>query len=358
MSDELIFDSERQERRAKKKRRMIPLLVLAGILIAVIVVVLIVRSGKTPVHPAGEDTAYPYTWQAQRDGSLVLEISHADAPDFRWTLTNPDALVLVEASREVKEDNNTTRFTLKPLAAGRDMVELRLMREQESVTPPSSKEEALELSYNGPGPEDVLFKLTLLVEFTEEEDKLTGTVLSSSGVRCQGVQSGGANSANPYQIYCKNERNLVTAVKIASDEKDWTWEILSGEDSVVFEGLVYDVGEVQLFLRAGQAPGECEVVLRSKAAEAEIRLHCVRTEDGSLLVKEHQAQLREKSEEPPAQETEEESEAARAEAATVAHKDAAGTSERTTEESEELTEEIAEPTEKTSESTTESENAP
>ena len=84
MSDELIFDSERQERRARKKSRLIPLLVLAGILLAVIVIALLLRSGKEPVHPAGEDTSYPYTWQVQSDGSLLVEISHADAPDYRW----------------------------------------------------------------------------------------------------------------------------------------------------------------------------------------------------------------------------------------------------------------------------------
>ena len=50
--------------------------------------------------------------------------------------------------------------------------------------------------------------------FTEDEEKLTGAVLSSSGVQCQGFQTGGADSANPYQIYAKDERRVVAAVKI------------------------------------------------------------------------------------------------------------------------------------------------
>lgn len=308
MSDELIFDSERQERRAKKKRRLIPLLVLAGILIAVVAIALIIRSRKEPVHTSGEDTPYPYTWQVQSDGSLLVEISHADAPDYRWTLADGDELRVTDAEREKKDKNNKTRFVLTPKEAGRDMVELKLLRETASVpaaTEPASEEDARKGSYETPAPEDVIYKLTLLVEFTEEEDKLTGAVLSSSGVRCQGVETGGADSANPYQIYDEDTRFLVTEIKVSSRENDWTWEIVSGEDSVVFDGLVYDVGQVRLYLKAGQTPGESEVVLRSEAAEAEIRLRCILQEDGSLLVTEHQAQLREKPADAPVEDEEE-----------------------------------------------------
>ena len=53
MSDELIFDSERQELRDRKKRWLIPLLVLAGILLAVVIVSLLLRSGKTAAHTFG-----------------------------------------------------------------------------------------------------------------------------------------------------------------------------------------------------------------------------------------------------------------------------------------------------------------
>lgn len=303
MSDELLFDSERQERRAHKKRLLIPLLVLAGILIAVTVIALILRSGKNPVHPAGEDTLYPYTWQVRSDGSLLLEIPHTDAPDYRWTPANTEPLQILEAQREEKERNSTTRFILSPKEAGRDMVRLKLQRESEGASEagsePASKEEALALGYAAPDPEDVIFELTLLVEFTREGDELTGAVLSSSGVRHQGVLHGGDASANPYRIYGKDKARVTVAVKAASDEQDWSCEILSGEDSVEIDGLLYELGEVLVHLRAGETPGESELVLRSEAAAAEIRLRCVREEDASLLVMEHQAQLRDKPEQNP-----------------------------------------------------------
>ena len=284
MADELLFDSERQEKKAKKRKWLLPAIVLAAILVIVVVLALVLRSKKEPVRKGGEDTLYPYTWQQQDDGSLLLEISHAKAPDYSWTLTDPDALLVVEASKETKEKNNMSRFTLKPRTAGRDIVELRLMKEQ------------------GSAPEDVIFKLSLLVEFTEEDGKLTGVVLNSTGVQSQGSDGGGADSANPYQIYSKKNHRVVVAVKIDYLENDWTCEILSGEDTVIVEAVYYTLDEVQLILKPGAAPGESELLFRSEAAEAELRLRCVRQEDGSLLITEHEAQLREKpaeaSEEP------------------------------------------------------------
>ena len=77
MSDELIFDSERQALRDRKKRWLVPLLVLVGILLAVVVVSLLLRSGKKPVNKGGEDTLYPFTWQVQADGSVLLELPHS-----------------------------------------------------------------------------------------------------------------------------------------------------------------------------------------------------------------------------------------------------------------------------------------
>ena len=162
------------------------------------------------------------------------------------------------------------------------------------------------------------------ITITWEEDKLTGAVLSSSGVRRQGLLHGGEDSANPYQIYGTKKRELVTAIKTASGAHDWSCEILSGGESVVFDGLAYDVGEVRLHLKAGQAPGESEAVLRSEAAGAEIRLRCVLLEDGSLLVTEHQAQLREKPEENATENQNEEPVPAAAEAAVQVSAEATG----------------------------------
>lgn len=294
MSDKLIFDSERQEQRAKKKRLRIMLLVLAALLIAVVVISLLLRSGKQPVQQEGEGTAYPYTWQAQSDGSLLLEISHADAPDYRWTLENGEEQHVAEAIIEETDKNTAARLTLIPKAAGRDIVKLQLLREQASGPEPASKEEAEALGFETTAPEDVLYELSVLVEFTQDANGLTGAVLSSSGVRRQGVLRGGEGSANPYRIYGKSEQLVVVEIKNASGTVDWSYEILSGEDSFVVEGLLYESGVIRLYLMAGETPGESEVVLRSETDEAELRLRCVLLEEGSLLVAEHQAQLLEK----------------------------------------------------------------
>ena len=313
MADELLFDSEIQEKKARRRKWMIPAIALAAIILIAVVVALIIRAKAPRIQKGGEDTVYPYTWQAESDGSIRLELPHENAPDYRWALTDPEALQIVEASREDKEKNNATRITLKPRAEGRDTVTLKLLREQETVPEPSSREEAIAIGYEAPGPEDVLFELSLLVEFTEEDGKLTGAVLNSSGVQRQGSLSGGADSANPYRIYARDERHVTAAVKIASLETDWTFEILSGEQSVTVEAVLYDYREVQLHLTSGETPGESELVFRSEAAGAELRLKTVTQTDGALLITEHQAEYGEKTVESPADD--EEAEAAAASAA-------------------------------------------
>lgn len=295
MADELLFDSERQEKKARKRRLLRPAIALAAILVLAVVIALILRSVREPVHKEGEDGPYPFTWQLRDGGSLLLELPHPDAPDYRWTLAEPDALENIEVSREAEEKDDTTRITVKPLGEGRAMVELKLLREGETAPEPASKEEALAQSYKGPEPEDVLYERSILLQFTREEDKLTGTVLSSVGVQRQGLQRGGEDSANPYRIYAKDEKRVVAAVKIASLETDWSCEILSGEGSVSVEAILYDVGEVRLCLDAGETPGESELVFRSEAAGAALRLKTSTGADGVLLVTEHRAEYGEKT---------------------------------------------------------------
>lgn len=293
MADELLFDSERQEKKTQRRKWLFPALALAAVLLIAVVVALILRGkNKTEIHKLGEDSPYPFTWQLNADGSILLELPHENAPAYRWVLTNGETLNALDAVREEKESNNTTRFTLTAREEGRNLLELSLRRQSgEAPAEPSEGEKVPEQLREA----DSLYQLTLLTEFIREDGKLKGTILNYSGLRRQTELTGGADSANPYRIYARDGKRLTVAVKISPVETDWSCEILSGPDSVTEEGVIYQSGEVLLQLRAGLAPGESELVFSSEAAAAELRLRLTYAPEGALLVTEHAAQYGEKT---------------------------------------------------------------
>ena len=279
MSDELIFDSERQELRDRKKRWLIPLLVLAGILLAVVIVSLLLRSGKKPVNKEGEDTLYPFTWQVQADGSVLLELPHADAPDHKWALTDGEDYPAVRAEAK-GEKNGGSSFLLTPEQAGRALLEFTLRKDAEAGAENPKTDDA--------------YRMTLLVEVVEEGGKRSVGVLNASGVQLQSEIAGGQDSENAYRVFQDENGYLVIAVKVAGLEMDWEYEIVSGQASVTDLGMIYEGDEVQVYLTAGETPGEGEVVLRSEQAAAELRFRCAVQDDGSLLVTHHEAEYGEK----------------------------------------------------------------
>ena len=279
MSDELIFDSERQALQDRKKRWLIPLLVLAGILLAVVVVSLLLRSGKKPVNKGGEDTLYPFTWQVQADGSVLLELPHADAPDHSWVQTDGEAYPAVRTEAR-GENNGGSAFLLTPEQAGRALLEFTLRKDAEAGA-------------EDPRTDDV-YRLSLLVEVAEEGGKRGVSVLNASGVQLQGEIAGGQDSGNAYRVFLDEHGYLIIAVRVAVAEMDWEYEIVSGQASVTDLGMLYEADEVQLYLKAGETPGEGEVVLRSEQAAAELRFRCAVQDDGSLLVTHHEAEYGEK----------------------------------------------------------------
>lgn len=293
MADELLFDSERQEKKTQRRKWLYPALALAAVLLIAVAVALILRGkNKTEIHKLGEDSLYPFTWQLNADGSILLELPHEHDPAYRWTLTNGDTLNALDAVREEKESSNTTRFTLTAREEGRNLLELSLRRQsEEAPAEPSDGEKVPEQLREA----DSLYQLTLLTEFIREDGKLKGTILNYSGLRRQTELTGGAGSANPYRIYARDGKRLTVAVKISPVETDWSCEILSGQDSVTEEGVIYQSGEVLLQLRAGLAPGESELVFSSEAAAAELRLRLTCAPEGALLVTEHAAQYGEKT---------------------------------------------------------------
>jgi hypothetical protein len=276
MSDELLFDSERQERKAAKKQWLIPLLVLAGILLAVIIISLLLRSGKEPVQTAGEDTSYPFSWQVQADGTVLLDVPHAENPEHHWTVTGGEEFDAIQTEAK-GEKSGQSRFLLTPRHAGRALLELTLRKDADPAA-------------ENARPEDI-YRLTLFVEVTEEDGKLTAAVLNASGIQLQSEISATDVSGSGYRIYRDERGILIVAVKNEWPAYDWVYEVISGQESLNDLGLQYQGNEVQVLLRAGQTVGESELVLQSEAAGAELRFRFSAQEDGSLLVADHQAHI-------------------------------------------------------------------
>ena len=300
MSEELLFDSERQERKARRKTLLIPLLVLAAVIVLVVVIALIVRSGKAELHNAGENTLYPFTWEIHTDGSLLLELPHENAPDYRWTLVNGEELDFLLADRAEKEKDGKTCFTLTPTGEGRSLLELALFREARSQpaadnTAATGAEETDE-DEDEPAADDIIYRMSLMLENTEADGRLVCTLLGVSGYQLQGPVSGGEDSENPYKVRTNENRELVITVQVQGMERDWVCEIVYGAESVVVDGLMNTPDSAKLYLKSGEVPGESELVLRSEAANAEIRFHCRTESDGALLLLDRQESYGEKPE--------------------------------------------------------------
>ena len=85
MAKNVVFESERYEKRQIFKRIGIPLAVVIGAILIAVVVALIVRGGRGKPVSGGEDTPYPYTWTANRNGSVTLVLDRAAAPGYIWS---------------------------------------------------------------------------------------------------------------------------------------------------------------------------------------------------------------------------------------------------------------------------------
>lgn len=276
MSEELIFDSERQEQREARKRWLLPCLVLVGILLLAVTIALIIRAGKGDTHSGGQDTDYPFTWALRSDGDTELAIPHADAPDCRWILKDGEASlpILRITRKEKKEGSEGTVFTLHPEQTGRCIFTLIL----------SGTEEGAERIY----------EMTFLAEVSEADGKLGASLLNASGTRFQTELSGGDGGENSYRIFTNAKGMLVVSIPTDEAVGDWEYELPTGEENLEIVGLLYEDGKLNAYLRAGENAGSSELVLRSEDAYTTIRLKLESGADGSLQVVSHEAEYEEK----------------------------------------------------------------
>ncbi len=276
MSDELIFDSERQMLRAEKKRRLVPLLTLAAVLVMVAAAVLILRGCRAEQYSGGESTAYPYIWSLKSNGDAQLIVPHGDVPEGRWDLKDrEESLPVLRVAREGKESKAGTAFSLHPEAAGRCLFTLVLRSAEDALIPN--------------------YEMTILAEVRETDGKLSASLLNASGTHFQGEIDGGDGKDHHYRISSDASGRLVLSSPVDETETDWEYEITEGAECVEVLGLLYEEGSMNFYLRAGTLPGLSGLVLRSENAAAKITLTLESGADGSLKVVSHEAEYGEKA---------------------------------------------------------------
>lgn len=274
MAKELIFDSERQARRSAKTRRLLPLLLALALLLILAVILLVIRAGQREVRIGGEDTPYPYSWQQRSDGSVRLEIGHADAPDYRWTLKDTGGFDALHVDREEKESGKKTVFLLRSDRAGRALFTLALEKEGE--------------------PTDRLYEITFQTETLDQGDRAPLSILGSVGNALQSSVSGGDSARNPYRIYSDENGELVVEISIAENDLDWQFQIPEGEDCVSFLGALNLDNRLLIYLGPGEQAGGFRLEITGESAAARISLQGLTEENGAFRITEHSAEYWEK----------------------------------------------------------------
>ena len=258
MAQDVTFDSERYEKSQRIKRYAIPLGALLGVIVIAVVLALILRGSRGKPVVGGEDTPYPYSWAAGKNGAVTLELESAAAPGYRWTAPASDASVTVTENQN--GDGDRSVFTLTPLAAGRTVLVFLLEGEDAA---------------------DCIYERSVLVEIADDGKSLKGSLIGVSGRELLGVVSGGENSPWPYTVRQDADGDVMITVPAGA------WTCVSENEAVaaVLGVLTHDETAVA-FVRPGEA-GIALVHLSEEASGAEITLGFHVDDAGIITLAEH-----------------------------------------------------------------------
>ena len=255
----IVFDSERLEQQQRLKRILIPVAVVAAVVIITVVLALVLRNRAGEVHTGGEDTPYPYKWQAEKGGTVILEIDRSAAPDCLWSAGDSGDAITVET--EQPEDRAVTRFTLTPARAARQVITFTLHKAEDV----SNK----------------FYELTVLVEAAESGRSLRSELLSFSGKGFFGTIFGGEDTYYPYVITMDEDGDVEIAIMDFTpspepeeeEEEDlqdhFEDEVFEGwlcecenEEVLAFLGIAEEDYIVIAYLRPTGAAGTARVIMR------------------------------------------------------------------------------------------------
>ena len=268
-SKDVVFDSERYEREQSIKRFLIPAAVLLGVIAVVAAAALLLRGGRVRPMTGGEDTAYPYTWVVNKNGSISLELDQSAAPGYVWTAPEENGIFAV--TLEPNTEGERTRFTLAPQREGRNVLVFALEGAEE----------------------DRIFELSVLAEVSRGDRSLTGNLLSLSGKRLPGVVRGGEGTPYPYRIFADQDGDLCILITNPDDgegenkgeaNKDGDWQLASDKPEAAQPlGIMQADDAIAAYVRPGTLPGRAEVRVYNLRTGAELSFILELGEDGTLI---------------------------------------------------------------------------
>ena len=221
------------------KRNLLTLgIILAAVLLVVLILVLTGGRGKKAERfTAGEDSAYPYAWTQEKDGSVHVVPCAAVPEGYGWLLTGSDAAVA--AVTEQRGENGLT-YLLTPTGAGDCFFELSLAAGEDS--------------------EDVLCRLLMTVEVSGGK-KLKAAVTGNRLSPVEGILRGGTEWGAAYRLWTGEDGTLQLRLRDSERADDWKLTVRTPV-SLGDSGLRNEDGAVSVRLYARKA-GEISFVLYS-----------------------------------------------------------------------------------------------
>lgn len=280
-TDKIIFDSERYAKKQSIRRWLIPAAALLAIILIAVAVALVVRARAGKGNVGGADTDFPYSWSADNNGVVTLELDCGAAPGYLWTATSLDPLVSVAESEST--DESRMRFILTPQTEGRGVLTFSLLREGDA--------------------EDCIYERSILAEVTRSGSSLHSELLSISGKPLLGKVKGGEDTNYPFQLRMDEDGDLLITVtdnappqeeteeEAASDEgdkKDEGWSCVSEDDAVAAViGVITQSSGATAYLRPGTTLGTVRVHMSNATSGAELTLELESDGSGALQLLSH-----------------------------------------------------------------------
>jgi hypothetical protein len=283
MAEEIVFDSERFAKKQTIKRWLIPAIALLAIVLIAAALALVFRGGGRK-YTGGEETPYPYTWRAGKNGVISLELDRSAAPDCLWTAAGPDPLMDVAETQDAEEQK--TQFVLTPLAAGRTVLTFSLLRNGDET--------------------DCIYELSVLAEVAENGKSLSSGLISFSGKELPGVVRGGTDTDYPYLLYTDADGDMrITVITNApapdetaqedadSDDKGSGWSCVCENESIAkVIGVITREDAVTAYLRPGTTPGTVRVQMTDSVSGTELSLELETDGSGSIRLLTHELYVR------------------------------------------------------------------
>lgn len=166
----------------------------AAVVVAVIAIaaLTLLQGGKASHYTGGLDTAYPYEWVEEKNGTLAFTLS-APPEGYVWDTEASDEAVLGVVPAE-------NGFSVTPLLEGRTRV--------------SSTLRAADCA------EDRVFRVELLIDAAKQKTKLAASVIGERGEILAGAARGGAEFDCPYRVWTEDDGSAEVFLT-GGEPSDW-----------------------------------------------------------------------------------------------------------------------------------------